>query len=141
MAAFCRITQLTSISLPGKILFRRSHIRDVAVKRLKPIDEYCRVRVCLEEGEGLSICQSLSVCEGGPSEKPSAAVYEVHPDAWHFLFRAMGRSGPQGGVTRDCAPLWGTRVLGSQLRLSLFWDMLVFTKRYLKSLSAAWELG
>ncbi|XP_044521478.1 SH3 and PX domain-containing protein 2A isoform X1 [Gracilinanus agilis] len=28
--------------LPGKILFRRSHIRDVAVKRLKPIDEYCR---------------------------------------------------------------------------------------------------
>ncbi|KAK2098951.1 hypothetical protein P7K49_024402 [Saguinus oedipus] len=31
-----------SISLPGKILFRRSHIRDVAVKRLKPIDEYCR---------------------------------------------------------------------------------------------------
>ncbi|KFP19789.1 SH3 and PX domain-containing protein 2A, partial [Egretta garzetta] len=30
--------------LPGKILFRRSHVRDVAVKRLKPIDEYCRVR-------------------------------------------------------------------------------------------------
>lgn len=28
----------------GKILFRRSHVRDVAVKRLKPIDEYCRVR-------------------------------------------------------------------------------------------------
>ncbi|KFQ39563.1 SH3 and PX domain-containing protein 2A, partial [Phaethon lepturus] len=28
--------------LPGKILFRRSHVRDVAVKRLKPIDEYCR---------------------------------------------------------------------------------------------------
>ena len=42
-----------SISLPGKILFRRSHIRDVAVKRLKPIDEYCRVRVCLGLGEGL----------------------------------------------------------------------------------------
>lgn len=30
----------------GKILFRRSHVRDVAVKRLKPIDEYCRVREC-----------------------------------------------------------------------------------------------
>lgn len=29
---------------PGKILFRRSHIRDVAVKRLIPIDEYCKVR-------------------------------------------------------------------------------------------------
>lgn len=27
--------------LPGKILFRRSHIRDVAMKRLKPINEYC----------------------------------------------------------------------------------------------------
>lgn len=27
----------------GKILFRRSHIRDVAVKRLIPIDEYCKV--------------------------------------------------------------------------------------------------
>ncbi|MGH0118947.1 UNVERIFIED_CONTAM: hypothetical protein FKN15_002735 [Acipenser sinensis] len=27
--------------LPGKILFRRSHIRDVAIKRLRPIDEYC----------------------------------------------------------------------------------------------------
>ncbi|KAI1234236.1 hypothetical protein IHE44_0003953 [Lamprotornis superbus] len=27
---------------PGKILFRRSHIRDVAVKRLIPIDEYCK---------------------------------------------------------------------------------------------------
>ncbi|XP_061259326.1 SH3 and PX domain-containing protein 2A isoform X5 [Bos javanicus] len=33
--------------LPGKILFRRSHIRDVAVKRLKPIDEYCRALVRL----------------------------------------------------------------------------------------------
>lgn len=32
--------------LPGKILFRRSHIRDVAVRRLKPIDEYCRVSLC-----------------------------------------------------------------------------------------------
>ncbi|EMP37617.1 SH3 and PX domain-containing protein 2A [Chelonia mydas] len=30
-----------------KILFRRSHIRDVAVKRLKPIDEYCRALVRL----------------------------------------------------------------------------------------------
>lgn len=29
----------------GKILFRRSHIRDVAVKRLIPIDEYCKVRL------------------------------------------------------------------------------------------------
>lgn len=35
---------LNVISSPaGKILFRRSHIRDVAVKRLIPIDEYCKV--------------------------------------------------------------------------------------------------
>uniref|UniRef100_A0A8D0G9G5 SH3 and PX domains 2B n=1 Tax=Sphenodon punctatus TaxID=8508 RepID=A0A8D0G9G5_SPHPU len=33
--------------LPGKILFRRSHIRDVAVKRLIPIDEYCKALVQL----------------------------------------------------------------------------------------------
>uniref|UniRef100_A0A8C4QGH0 SH3 domain-containing protein n=1 Tax=Eptatretus burgeri TaxID=7764 RepID=A0A8C4QGH0_EPTBU len=33
--------------LPGKILFRRSHIRDVAVKRLKPINEYCQALVRL----------------------------------------------------------------------------------------------
>ncbi|KAM4676400.1 SH3 and PX domain-containing protein 2B isoform 2-T2 [Discoglossus pictus] len=33
--------------LPGKILFRRSHIRDVAVRRLIPIDEYCKALVRL----------------------------------------------------------------------------------------------
>ena len=29
--------------LPGKILLGRSHVREVAMKRLKPIDEYCCV--------------------------------------------------------------------------------------------------
>ncbi|XP_016306876.1 SH3 and PX domain-containing protein 2B isoform X2 [Sinocyclocheilus anshuiensis] len=33
--------------LPGKILFRRSHIRDVAMKRLNPINEYCRALIQL----------------------------------------------------------------------------------------------
>ncbi|XP_026228185.1 SH3 and PX domain-containing protein 2B isoform X1 [Anabas testudineus] len=33
--------------LPGKILFRRSHIRDVAMKRLGPINEYCRALIQL----------------------------------------------------------------------------------------------
>ncbi|XP_062927537.1 SH3 and PX domain-containing protein 2A isoform X2 [Mobula hypostoma] len=33
--------------LPGKILFKRSHVRDVAMKRLRPIDEYCRALVRL----------------------------------------------------------------------------------------------
>ncbi|XP_072002278.1 SH3 and PX domain-containing protein 2B isoform X2 [Engystomops pustulosus] len=31
--------------LPGKILFRRSHIRDVAVRRLIPIDDYCKALI------------------------------------------------------------------------------------------------
>uniref|UniRef100_UPI00358E8D4B SH3 and PX domain-containing protein 2B-like n=1 Tax=Myxine glutinosa TaxID=7769 RepID=UPI00358E8D4B len=39
--------QRTIPFLPGKILFRRSHIRDVAIRRLKPIDEYCRTLVLL----------------------------------------------------------------------------------------------
>ncbi|XP_071511881.1 SH3 and PX domain-containing protein 2A-like [Diadema antillarum] len=29
--------------LPGKILFGRSHVREVALKRLKPLDEYCQI--------------------------------------------------------------------------------------------------
>ncbi|XP_065151468.2 SH3 and PX domain-containing protein 2A isoform X1 [Paramisgurnus dabryanus] len=33
--------------LPGKILFRRSHVRDVAMKRLRFIDDYCRALVRL----------------------------------------------------------------------------------------------
>ncbi|XP_054481551.1 SH3 and PX domain-containing protein 2B [Anoplopoma fimbria] len=33
--------------LPGKILFRRSHIRDVAMKRLRPINEYCMALIQL----------------------------------------------------------------------------------------------
>lgn len=30
--------------LPGKVLFRRSHVRDVAMKRLRHLDDYCRVQ-------------------------------------------------------------------------------------------------
>ena len=37
-------TLLLSLSPLGKILFRRSHVRDVAMKRLRFIDDYCRVR-------------------------------------------------------------------------------------------------
>ncbi|XP_048842955.1 SH3 and PX domain-containing protein 2A isoform X2 [Brienomyrus brachyistius] len=33
--------------LPGKILFRRSHVRDVAIRRLRFIDDYCRALVRL----------------------------------------------------------------------------------------------
>lgn len=35
---------LLFVSFPGKILFRRSHVRDVAMKRLRFIDDYCRVK-------------------------------------------------------------------------------------------------
>lgn len=42
VALTCSSHSVSPVS--GKILFRRSHIRDVAVKRLIPIDEYCKVR-------------------------------------------------------------------------------------------------
>lgn len=35
------------LTLAGKILFRRSHVRDVAIRRLRFIDDYCRVRSLL----------------------------------------------------------------------------------------------
>lgn len=35
---------LTLALSSGKVLFRRSHIRDVAVRRLKHLDNYCKVR-------------------------------------------------------------------------------------------------
>ncbi|KAL0964464.1 hypothetical protein UPYG_G00324190 [Umbra pygmaea] len=35
--------------LPGKVLFRRSQVRDVAVKRLKHIDDYCRSLIRLPD--------------------------------------------------------------------------------------------
>lgn len=41
----------------GKILFRRSHIRDVAMKRLRPINEYCRVSIDNFTLENYEACQ------------------------------------------------------------------------------------
>uniref|UniRef100_A0A452VJT4 SH3 and PX domains 2B n=1 Tax=Ursus maritimus TaxID=29073 RepID=A0A452VJT4_URSMA len=44
----CPLIMPHMLSSPaGKILFRRSHIRDVAVKRLIPIDEYCKALIQL----------------------------------------------------------------------------------------------
>ncbi|XP_061904699.1 SH3 and PX domain-containing protein 2B isoform X3 [Entelurus aequoreus] len=45
--------------LPGKILFRRSHIRDVAMKRLNPINEYCRALIQLPVY--ISQCEEVKV--------------------------------------------------------------------------------
>ncbi|XP_041369237.1 SH3 and PX domain-containing protein 2B-like isoform X2 [Gigantopelta aegis] len=47
--------QRTLPILPGKILFGRSHIRDVAEKRLKPIDEYCKGLI--------KVAQRISQCD------------------------------------------------------------------------------
>lgn len=55
-ACHCFLTMLCALSFSaGKILFRRSHIRDVAVKRLIPIDEYCKVSL-----KNANTSQSLS---------------------------------------------------------------------------------
>lgn len=48
--------------LPGKILFRRSHIRDVAMKRLGPINEYCRVSSLATALAVRSLHQLLPYC-------------------------------------------------------------------------------
>ncbi|XP_077183165.1 SH3 and PX domain-containing protein 2B isoform X1 [Paroedura picta] len=53
--------------LPGKILFRRSHIRDVAIKRLIPIDEYCKALIQLPPY--ISQCDEvLRFFETGPED-------------------------------------------------------------------------
>ncbi|XP_069754890.1 SH3 and PX domain-containing protein 2B isoform X3 [Narcine bancroftii] len=63
--------------LPGKILFRRSHIRDVAVKRLKPIDEYCRALIRLPAhisqcDEVLQFFETRPEDLNPPKEEPTA---------------------------------------------------------------------
>uniref|UniRef100_A0A452VGP2 SH3 and PX domain-containing protein 2A n=1 Tax=Ursus maritimus TaxID=29073 RepID=A0A452VGP2_URSMA len=61
--------------LPGKILFRRSHIRDVAVKRLKPIDEYCRALVRLPPH--ISQCDEVFRFFEARPEDASSVCFEV----------------------------------------------------------------
>ncbi|XP_046577786.1 SH3 and PX domain-containing protein 2A-like isoform X2 [Haliotis rubra] len=63
--------------LPGKILFGRSHIREVALKRLKPIDEYCQILIDLPEQ--ISQCEdvfSFFEVEDEDLEPPKAEVYD-----------------------------------------------------------------
>uniref|UniRef100_A0A8B9ZBG7 SH3 and PX domains 2B n=1 Tax=Anas platyrhynchos TaxID=8839 RepID=A0A8B9ZBG7_ANAPL len=62
--------------LPGKILFRRSHIRDVAVKRLIPIDEYCKALIQLPPyisqcEEVLQVSWVGGCCHGGGADSAS----------------------------------------------------------------------
>jgi hypothetical protein len=39
--------------VPGKIIFGRSHVREVAVKRLRQIDDYCSVSLIVLDGMNL----------------------------------------------------------------------------------------
>ncbi|XP_033756490.1 SH3 and PX domain-containing protein 2A-like isoform X2 [Pecten maximus] len=53
--------------LPGKIYFGRSHIRDVALKRLQPIDEYCKALISLPSK--ISRCEDvLDFFDVGPED-------------------------------------------------------------------------
>ncbi|XP_060084602.1 SH3 and PX domain-containing protein 2A-like isoform X2 [Ylistrum balloti] len=53
--------------LPGKIYFGRSHIRDVALKRLKPINDYCKALIALPEK--ISHCEDvLDFFDVGPED-------------------------------------------------------------------------
>ncbi|XP_071089816.1 SH3 and PX domain-containing protein 2B-like isoform X2 [Haliotis cracherodii] len=63
--------------LPGKILFGRSHIREVALKRLKPIDEYCQL--LLDLPEQISQCEevlSFFEVEDEDLEAPKVEEYD-----------------------------------------------------------------
>uniref|UniRef100_A0A671LTZ8 SH3 and PX domain-containing protein 2A-like n=1 Tax=Sinocyclocheilus anshuiensis TaxID=1608454 RepID=A0A671LTZ8_9TELE len=68
--------------LPGKILFRRSHVRDVAMKRLRFIDDYCRALVRLPP----QISQSEEVLRFFET-KPD----DIHPPAedWHIFIKCI----------------------------------------------------
>uniref|UniRef100_A0A8C5KGA0 SH3 and PX domains 2B n=1 Tax=Jaculus jaculus TaxID=51337 RepID=A0A8C5KGA0_JACJA len=62
--------------LPGKILFRRSHIRDVAVKRLVPIDEYCKALIQLPPY--ISQCDEHFLSTGGDLTSVDPMVLEQY---------------------------------------------------------------
>lgn len=70
---------LSCVLSTGKILFRRSHVRDVAVKRLKPIDEYCRVRLW---GAQPSCLGAQGATRAGISLLESADIH--HREGWSF---------------------------------------------------------
>lgn len=105
------------------------------MRRLKPIDEYCRVRLRLGYGRDRSIYRSLSICEGRLSVRNPLLWFSrgiLSPgDSWSggWVWVSL-REGPP----HDWAILRGTRVSGSQLSLSSFQDMPMFTKHYFKSL-------
>lgn len=83
----------------GKILFRRSHVRDVAVKRLKPIDEYCRVRAL-----GRS---ALLPAHGGAQGTTNTGISLLNSADIHHRERWASQSPPRlpGQVETGCCLL------------------------------------
>jgi hypothetical protein len=63
--------------LPGKKIFGRSHVREVAMKRLNPIDEYCRnlVRLPPKVSECDTVLQFFNVW---PEDNDPMAEEEQH---------------------------------------------------------------
>uniref|UniRef100_A0A8C9EM50 SH3 and PX domains 2B n=1 Tax=Pavo cristatus TaxID=9049 RepID=A0A8C9EM50_PAVCR len=85
--------------LPGKILFRRSHIRDVAVKRLIPIDEYCKALIQLPPY--ISQCEEvLQFFETRPDDltPPKEEPIGKKRSGWWFV----STSEEQGWVPATC---------------------------------------
>uniref|UniRef100_A0A673HX77 SH3 and PX domains 2B n=1 Tax=Sinocyclocheilus rhinocerous TaxID=307959 RepID=A0A673HX77_9TELE len=77
--------------LPGKILFRRSHIRDVAMKRLKPINEYCRALIQLPVY--ISQCEEVRV------------FFETRPEDLNPPTEEPGGKKKSGGDSSSADPL------------------------------------
>uniref|UniRef100_A0A8C8A0I0 SH3 and PX domains 2B n=1 Tax=Oryzias sinensis TaxID=183150 RepID=A0A8C8A0I0_9TELE len=100
--------------LPGKILFRRSHIRDVAMKRLRPINEYCRALIQLPvyisqystSGDALLLDQYVAVTDYEKQESSEISlrvgqvveVIEKNESGWWFV----SSEDAQGWVPATC---------------------------------------
>ncbi|KAK1802587.1 hypothetical protein P4O66_004237 [Electrophorus voltai] len=126
--------------LPGKILFRRSHVRDVAMKRLRFIDDYCRSFTVIKRGQlfpGRRLHERVTHVhtEGTqhrspprnptqfrPSDQTASGPFEPEPRisnrtpfCWHAgRFRAAGlRAGQQSGqAVFAVGPIRRAAVLG-----------------------------
>uniref|UniRef100_A0AAQ4Q143 SH3 and PX domain-containing protein 2A n=1 Tax=Gasterosteus aculeatus aculeatus TaxID=481459 RepID=A0AAQ4Q143_GASAC len=78
--------------LPGKVLFRRSHIRDVAVRRLKHLDNYCKALMKLpspisQSEEVLKFFETNSEDLNPP--RYSSARLSASPSPWLPGWRGM----------------------------------------------------
>uniref|UniRef100_A0A3B3U8B8 SH3 and PX domain-containing protein 2A n=1 Tax=Poecilia latipinna TaxID=48699 RepID=A0A3B3U8B8_9TELE len=80
--------------LPGKVLFRRSHIRDVAVKRLKHLDNYCKALMKLPS----SISESEEVLK----------FFETRPEDLNPPTEDCGGSGKRKSGKNISEPFWLT---------------------------------